>query len=510
MAGANGTSWKPGQSGNPRGRRRNDAIREDGWRNVFTKLGVRGGDKRLEADFCTEEVSDQQGASLWLGNDIAARIIEKIPEEMMRAGFEVNIQADEENEESDDPRQVAEDMESVCDDLCLSDAAVRALEYERAYGGAAILPIVNDGQDDFGRPLNLDSLVSLSHFVVLEPGELQPVTWYADITRPNFGTPESWRLQPVIQGGTPIQHGAIVHESRMVLFPGIIVTRRRPNQSLTGWGGSILTRVNTVLRDYGVTWESVGAILQEFSQAVYKIKGLAELVAQNQADVVRRRMEILDVSRSILRAVVIDADEDHERKTTTLTGIPEILREFATRLAAAADMPVTVLMGMSPAGLNATGESDIRFFYDRVAGLQRKKLKPKLEQLLRFVFRARTLGPNKEPSPTNGQEPDVWSVQFNKLWEPSQKEQIETRFLQAQADKIYMEDGVLTPMEVRKSRFGGDEYSYKTTADIEATNAMEATMASGELLSVPGQQPAQPNAAPNEPATPDAQKPEVA
>ncbi len=64
---------------------------------------------------------------------------------------------------------------------------------------------------------------------------------------------------------------------------------------------------------------------------------------------------------------MLDKKDSFTRVQTPLTNLSDILDRFATRLAAAADMPVTLLMGMSPAGLNATGESDRAFFYDRVS-----------------------------------------------------------------------------------------------------------------------------------------------
>jgi hypothetical protein len=45
----------------------------------------------------------------------------------------------------------------------------------------------------------------------------------------------------------------------------------------------------------------------------------------------------------------------------------------------------------------------------------------------------------------------VWSIQFRPLWEPSQKEETESRYAQAQADAIYLDRGVLTPEEVAQS-----------------------------------------------------------
>jgi len=48
----------------------------------------------------------------------------------------------------------------------------------------------------------------------------------------------------------------------------------------------------------------------------------------------------------------------------------------------AAEIPVTKLFGRSPAGMNATGESDMRNYCEMISGLQERMLRPALERLL--------------------------------------------------------------------------------------------------------------------------------
>ena len=51
-------------------------------------------------------------------------------------------------------------------------------------------------------------------------------------------------------------------------------------------------------------------------------------------------------------------------------------------MAGAAEIPATRLFGRSPQGLNATGESDLKTYYERIAQLQETYLRPALERLL--------------------------------------------------------------------------------------------------------------------------------
>jgi hypothetical protein len=71
-------------------------------------------------------------------------------------------------------------MGARLDELGMVQCLREALQYERAYGGAAIFPGANDGSADLTKPLNLDRLKTFDWLTVLTPRELTPVRWYSD------------------------------------------------------------------------------------------------------------------------------------------------------------------------------------------------------------------------------------------------------------------------------------------------------------------------------------------
>jgi uncharacterized protein len=363
-----------------------------------------------------------------------------------------------------DDKDLAEAIHTRWEELGLVEFLWRLWTFERAYGGGAGLLGVNDGNPDLTQPLNVEKAIKFEFLTPLEPVEVVPVEWYNDPSHKKFGLPSLYQINPISPGGTTATSGLFttkVHESRFVIFPGIRVSRRAFSGT-SGWGDSILTRLDPVLRDFQITWESAAVLVTDFSQAIFKMKNLVEIVGTDNNNAFKNRMQAIDYGRSVLRAIVIDQDEDFERKTTSLTSLPEILDRFATRLAAAADMPLTLLMGQSPAGLNATGASDIRFFYDRIKAVQVQKLRPVIEYVTRILLQ--TMG---KPEPEN------WSIDFHPLWQPTDKEKAEARYIQAQTDNLYLTQQVLSPEEVALSRFGGDEYSAETIVDFKARDNME-------------------------------------
>lgn len=125
------------------------------------------------------------------------------------------------------------------------------------------------------------------------------------------------------------------------------------------------------------------------------------------------------------------------------------------RLSAAARIPVSLLMGQAPAGLNATGDSDIRFFYDHVKAEQ-EAIKPKIERIYRIL---------------KNDENAECIIEFPALWQLTDKEQAELRRVEAETDRIYLQEGVLLPEEVAIKRFSKGDFSIDLTSRAELAHS---------------------------------------
>jgi phage-related protein (TIGR01555 family) len=437
------------------------ARRADAWSNVITGLGsATGRDKRSGADFATTILGLGDCEEFYRADDMAARAADLLPREMTREGWDVAVEGDSD---------AAEKMEAEHKRLSIHDRMLEGMIWGRVFGGAGLLIGARDGEADPIEPLNEAKIRSVDWLTVFDARELIAVQWYGDPGAAKYGEPEIYRLQPLtldsrtidrvtrseksagVKATAYLGYATYVHESRVVRFEGVKLTRRQMRAQV-GWGDSIYNRLYEEIRDFQAAFDSTSALLQDFAQAVIKIEGLLEILAGNQSDVLQNRMAALDMGRSVVRAYLLDSKEDFERKATPTTGLPELLEQFALRLAAAVEVPVSLLMGQAPAGLNATGDSDIRWFYDRVAARQRSELQPVLERLTRLLFLAKD-GPSK------GIEPKNWSIQFRPLWQLDEVQEADRRLKIAQADAAVVGAGIVTPEEVATTRYGGDEYN---------------------------------------------------
>jgi phage-related protein (TIGR01555 family) len=100
------------------------------------------------------------------------------------------------------------------------------------------------------------------------------------------------------------------------------------------------------------------------------------------------RFALAMAAKSINNTLILDAQEKWEQKTLTFAGWPEALDRLLLVIAGAADMPITRLLGRSPAGMNATGESDMQHWYERISALQQTRIRPVLRPLDQALVRS--------------------------------------------------------------------------------------------------------------------------
>ena len=357
---------------------------------------------------------------------------------------------------------LAKDIEQYAANLQLKAKCLEGSIFGRAFGGGLLIIGADDGQD-VSTPLDEENIKSIRYLTWIDRRFVYAATWYADIG-PKYGEVETWEVINPFGG----QGNTRVHETRVVRFDGTPVDflmRRR----LMGWTLSVLQAPYDTMRQFDTSFQSIANLMSDMSQAVMKINGLAQLISNDQKTL-NTRMAMVDMSRSSARMLYIDAEnEDFARTVTPLTGVPETLEMQMLRLAAAAEMPVAILFGREPSGLNATGDADFRRFYDMIKGNQLTELEPKLRRIYTLICKAKD-SPTKGVMPAKGLE-FVW----HKLYEPSEKEQAEIRWLMAQSDEKYVQNEILLPEEVASSRFRNGDLNLDTEIDLDLRKEKLAT-----------------------------------
>lgn len=442
-------------------------IKADGWANILTGLGIKGKDKRMDSKAVWSKMDESTAEELYAADDIAAKVVDFPVDDSLREGWKL-VGIDEDK---------AKKLEAEFHDRLKLQATIeKAWKFSRIYGGGGILIMTTD-TDDLATPFNPARGFQIKAAQAFTRWELQGQDIDSDLSSPNYGLPKYYSVSPRGgQSGGDIRTQKI-HYSRIIRFEGKLLTPRQFAQN-SYWHDSFLNALQNSLLNFNTAHDSAALAVQDFRTAVFKLQNLQSLVANNKDDLVTKRLEIINLGKSIAKAVVIDAEkESFEHSSTTFTGIPEILEKLTKRLQAATPLPHTRLFGDSPSGMGGSGRHEETNWYDYVASLQEQVLYPSLQRLYRTIAAQTTVAI---------QLPDTFDIEFNPLWQMDEKEVVELRAKQAESDRAYMESGVLDPTEIRESRFGTGKWAIDTTlkAVPEAKVPEETAPASGQPSSV--------------------------
>lgn len=415
-----------------------DTPREDGYVNVITGVGTFR-DPTTSTFYAPDPMlTQQQLEAIFEGDGIGRRIVEMPAEEMCRGWFEVV---------GDEGQGVLDYLETIRAQQFFTDAAV----WSRLYGGALAYILLEDGMDE-NQPVRLDRIRRVVGVQIFDRHSVSFESNFPskDPVAQLLGRPEFYLLSP-IAGGMQLR----VHESRAVYIPGRRLDPRRRAAS-GGWDAPVLQGAYTSLQRYGSGMGYSASILRDFVQSTLSVKNLTQLLASGRDDVVQRRVQLLDMSRSILNMIILDAEgEEYSKQSSSVSGLAEILDRFAETLSASVGIPITKLFGRSPGGQNSTGESDLINYYDFLSAEQNRVLDPLAETVVKMIYQSKD-------GPTSGVEPESWSIRWNSLRQPTDKEVADLRKVVADTDAVYINAGVLSPDEVAESRFGQGEWSMDT------------------------------------------------
>lgn len=399
-------------------------LRGDSWVSSISGLGGTT-DKSQSISFrarapLTYYDHDAMYTDMWL----ARRVVNKLPAIAMVRGFTVP--------DVDDEEELLREFNELNTSKYKSGAFQRWIRYGRLYGGAGLYL----GYKDAGAAKTPAPEKGEIQFLDVVPRHMLTVhKRYKGVNHPQVGMPEFYE----ITGDHP-RNGLYIHESRLLRTGGLdapdtfLEHQREPE-----WNMSCLQPVIEDLQRYGVSWQAVTHMLQEASIGVLKMSGLIDAIASEDQQEIEDRIDVLNMSKSVTSLLMLDADmnESFERVKVSFGDLPQLMQQLMIGTAGAAEMPVTVLFGQAPSGLNATGESDMRQFYDTVSEYQKRELQPALRLIL-----SRMRGSDVNPV-------------FPPIWEPAAKDVALARQADSAADTAYFTAGVFEPEEIAAARAQG-------------------------------------------------------
>lgn len=474
-----------------------EEFREDGYKNVLTKYGTQKDSSEHYTYVPETTVGDDTLVAFYESNGLFSKIIDAPAEEAIKHGFELDGVKDD---------VLKKFYKKELNKLDWEENFITCIKWARLFGGCIAVMLINDGRG-IDEPVDWDNIKSIddiriydrSVVIADESGIFNYTTddpFKCRGTR--FGMPEYYDVSS--------RYGSFrVHESRCLIFQNGILPENTTSSIYRLWGIPEYVRLNRAIRDAEVAHGSAVKLLDRSVQAVYKMKDLAaELATEGGEERVLRRLQTIDMARGLLNSVTIDSEgEDYDFRQFSYSGVSDVINTTCNYLSALTCIPQTILFGRSPAGMNATGESDLENWYNYVERIQKRMVASNLRYLLSIIFRA---GCSKGKL---DKVPEI-DIEFNALWSLSDLERadLEGRIASAQQTRaqtaqIYIDMQAISSKEVRKALAKEedfdvesmlDELSEKELADGDKQIEEQAKQAQGEQGGNPfgGQQPEAP------------------
>lgn len=332
-------------------------------------------------------------------------------------------------------------------------AVFRTMAEYCGYFGGGLLFVRLRGESDLSKPIAIApeyiGANSIDALIPVEPINVSPVQYNStNPLRKDYFKPTMW----MVNGVGP------VHATRFLKFvknePPMLL---RPAYNF--FGVPDVQIALDYLLHFTETREAAARLLTKFSLTILKT-GSMQFVRKDAATRVQKMVQERDNDGMY---VIDNETEDIVQLNTPLSGITDIVRQGLELLACIWRIPVVKFLGVTPGGLNATGDSDIRNFYDHVVAQREKIFAHPLDKLFKMVQLS-----------LFGQIRTDLSYDWPSLWEMTEREQAEVAKLQAETDAVLVNAGVLDQSEPR-TRISTDpmsQYAGIDPQDVPAPREM--------------------------------------
>jgi len=259
-----------------------------------------------------------------------------------------------------------------------------AIRWARLYGGSLALMVLRGEEDRLDEPLDRDMLLPdcFQGLLVLDRAQgIQPSReLVADLEDPDFGLPESYTVQLDTEDYRTVK----LHHSRVLRFIG----RELPRQEALRedfWGASEIEHIRDELQKRSAASANIAQLIFQANITTLKMADFGELLHYGTDQQRRRAEEAMALEnrfRTSFGLQLLSRDDALENHAYSFAGLSEIYEQFMMDMAGASEIPATRLFGRSPQGMNATGESDLKNYYELIAQMQERHLRPVLDKLL--------------------------------------------------------------------------------------------------------------------------------
>jgi phage-related protein (TIGR01555 family) len=315
----------------------------------------------------------------------------------------------------------------------VQDVFREAAEHDGFFGRGQIYIDTGNGDDpdELKTPLLIRpekiGVGALKRLKAIEPLWTYPGAYNAaDPLHRHFYTPETWYVQ-----------SKEIHSSRLLGM----VSREVPDLLKPAYlfGGLSLSQM---AEPYVNNWlrarQSVSDLMNAFSVMALMTDMGATMSGDSGTDLINR-VEMFNRYRNNRGTFVLDkSSEDLKNIAAPIAGLDHLQAQAQEHMASVFGVPLVKLFGITPSGLNASSDGEIRVFYDSIKAMQQAIFASPLRKILDII----------QLSEFGDIDPKI-KFSFEPLWETTESELANIRKLRADTAAVYIADGVISPEEER-------------------------------------------------------------
>lgn len=417
------------------------ATTRDGFANLTARMGMGANNVLSDGMYIFNLLTKNriQLEAMYRGSWIVGNVVDCVAEDMTRAG--VTIKGE------DDPEKIQQ-MQASMTRLGIWGALLETIKWGRLYGGALAVIII-DGQD-MSTPLDMKTIGKdqFRGLKVYDRWGLQPAVndviqegmdaglpaYYTVVSDPNSGKVTNQR----------IHHSRVIRQIGIQLPVWQAVVEQH-------WGESVIERLHDRLVSFDTATSGAANLINRAHLRTVGIEKLREILAaggkaEENLLTMFHHMRMLQTNEGI---TLLDKEDQFQAHSYTFSGLSDMVLQFGQQISGASGIPLVRLFGQSPSGLNSTGESDLRMYYDNILAQQESRLREGVMRVLRVLHMSKF----GQPAPEN------FDFDFVSLWQTSQKEKADIAKVVADTVKVAVDAGVIDTPTALKELKQSSEYT---------------------------------------------------
>jgi len=343
-----------------------------------------------------------------------------------------------------DAQSLIEKIEERAKEIDLRKKVRDLIHMSLTYGKGSIFIDVNSDELDkqLIKKTNVFTQNKIQNLQIVPPYTMGAVrVETTNVLDKNYMRPQMW----YIQGAGNVDSSRLID---LVMFDTPLLIRPMYN-----FGGIALSQfMKNYVATADATRQSLGDIMLRFKTNVIK----TDLLKVNPTEA-NERAQSINRQRNNLGTLLLTSQEDYVETITPITGLESISAHQMQYISVAGRLPANVLFGITPSGLNATGEYEIENYNKETQNLQNSKVKPIVEELLYLI--CLEMGYNIKPE-----------FKFEELSKKSELE--EAQISQTYADIAFrsIESGMMTQEQAIDYLVSKEVYPDTFTLEIEESD----------------------------------------